>query len=260
MSYHLVMPTDSALIISNLAEIINRLWGHLTPGGRLYPAPLEQEIFVIAWGDDEPRNMQQMRGYQLAGFNEPGNWTCVIILGVSLEQDLWELDAEFERTPYPSELLWGPGKPLDALTWLRAMQPVTNSAEYLDRLFALRIHNGQVSLPRRPEVVLALPPDQRDGAWFLIRADFPNDAFYHVRHVNEEVKCGDPNPHIRQLPGGTVITSPPIPRCMVECVFDGNWPDLVDMLGGRFSITEPAVLSEVKVPSRWRMALHVETE
>ena len=52
-SYHLRMPPDSARTIHDLAEIINRLWGHATPGGRLYPAPLEREVLVVAWTDAE---------------------------------------------------------------------------------------------------------------------------------------------------------------------------------------------------------------
>ena len=52
--YHLAMPPDSARAIRDLAEIINRLWGHPTPGGRLYPAPLTREPMVIAWRGDPP--------------------------------------------------------------------------------------------------------------------------------------------------------------------------------------------------------------
>ena len=45
--YHLVMPLNSARTIRDLAEIINRLWGHTTPGGRLYPAPLGRKVLIL---------------------------------------------------------------------------------------------------------------------------------------------------------------------------------------------------------------------
>ena len=43
------MPNQSARRIRDLAEIINRLWGRRTPGGRLYPAPLQREVLIIGW-------------------------------------------------------------------------------------------------------------------------------------------------------------------------------------------------------------------
>ena len=46
---HLLMPVDSARAISDAAEIINQLWGVATPGGRLYPAPIRQEVQLVGW-------------------------------------------------------------------------------------------------------------------------------------------------------------------------------------------------------------------
>src|SRR5207248_1845696 len=46
---HLLMPGDSAQAISDVAEIINQLWGVATPGGRLYPAPIHREVQLIGW-------------------------------------------------------------------------------------------------------------------------------------------------------------------------------------------------------------------
>src|SRR5258708_2567608 len=47
--FRIGMPTQSARGIRDLAEIINRLWGAVTPGGRLYPTPLQREVLVIGW-------------------------------------------------------------------------------------------------------------------------------------------------------------------------------------------------------------------
>ncbi len=40
--YHLLSPLESARSLCDAAEIVNKLWGHDTPGGRLFPAPLQR--------------------------------------------------------------------------------------------------------------------------------------------------------------------------------------------------------------------------
>lgn len=39
-TYNLDTAVEAGRSLSDLAEIISHLWGHQTPGGRLYPAPL----------------------------------------------------------------------------------------------------------------------------------------------------------------------------------------------------------------------------
>jgi hypothetical protein len=259
--YHVSMPPDSARTIRDLAEIINRLWGHYTPGGRLYPAPLDQQVLIVAWSDGElGPNRTILRDYQLSTFNDPGEWMCVVIRAVFDDEGIWDFDAEYERTNLPCELLFGPSNPDDALAWLNKEKPVGKTVKYLDRLFALRIHGGKASVARRPEVALALPPERRAGRWFVVRADFPGDAFAHVRHIKNGVTCGDPNPHFRESQLGVIATAPPIPSCAVEDVLEGDWEHIVDGLVKQFGITEPAELSQVRVPARWAVAPDVEAE
>ena len=252
--YHLTMPPDSAGTIHDLAEIINRLWGHTTPGGRLYPGPLPRQVLVVAWTDAEDGPHQTIfRDDQLGQFTDPGDWTCIVVRAVNEDEGLWAFDAQYERTNLPTELLWGPGPRDEALTWMNEAQPQVDTCNYLDRLFALRIHDGKVSLARRPEVALALLAERRYGRWFVVRADHPNDAFAHVRHINNGVNCGGPNPTVRELKPGVAATSPPIPSCAVEGVFDGKWEDMVVVLKREFNVTEPATLTDVRVPSPFSM-------
>lgn len=252
--HHLTMPPHSAGVIHDLAEIINRLWGHATPGGRLYPAPLARQVLVVAWTDSEDGPHQTIcRDYQLAQFNDPGDWTCIVVRAVYEDEGLWVFDAQYERTNLPTELLWGPGPRDDALKWMNETQPQGDTCDYLDRLFALRVHGGKVSLARRPEVALALPSERRYGRWFVVRADHPNDAFAHVRHINNGVNCGDPIPTVRELKLGVAATSPPILSCAVEGVFDGKWEDMVVVLKREFNVAEPATLTDVRVPSPFSM-------
>jgi hypothetical protein len=103
----------------------------------------------------------------------------------------------------------------------------------------------------RPALALSLPPERRKGRWFLIRADYPNDAFAHVRHIKDGVTCGDPNPKVQELQPGVFATSPPIAHCMVEELFDGPWNEMVGVLSDLYSIDEPDSFSSVKVPPRF---------
>lgn len=268
-TYHLSMPTDSARTIRDLAEIINRLWGHLTPGGRLYPAPLERQVLVVAWTREEHGTTHAiMRDYQLVDFDEPGDWLCVLVRAVWEDGSLYDFDALYERSSFPVELLWGPGRPEEALAWIREVKLhneailQNDSVDHLDRIFALRIHQKRASLAMKPEVALALPPDRQEGRWFLIRADFPNDAFAHVRHINNGVACGAPNTEFHEMRRRAQASSPLIPPCAVECVFDGSWEEMIRVLGTRFKITQPATLSRVRVPPRFGfdVARDVEAE
>jgi hypothetical protein len=244
--YHLVTPVDSAQTIRDLAEIINRLWGHRTPGGRLYPAPIERDVLIVAWTAKEQGITRTiLRDYQLEEFTEPGDWTCVIIRGVFEDEGVWEFDAQYERTKWPAELLWGPGSREEALQWLKEAAPEHDTVEYLDRLFALRIHDGKVSLPRRPEIALALPAGRREGEWRIVRADFPNDAFAHVRHIKDGFCCRDPDPQ---------------QGCAVEDVLEGDWQSVADQLAERFKIIGSAELSSVRVHPRRGVAPDVEAE
>ncbi|MFF3149920.1 hypothetical protein ACFVRU_51500 [Streptomyces sp. NPDC057927] len=52
---HLTSPVDAARTLSDLAEIINHLWGHTTPGGRLYSAPVDGSIVVLGWTESGDR-------------------------------------------------------------------------------------------------------------------------------------------------------------------------------------------------------------
>jgi hypothetical protein len=232
LRYQLLSPIDSARKISDLAEIINQMWGHSTPGGRLYPAPLEREVVVIAWGDGEfGPTKQQMRADQLIDFHEAGDWTCLVLRAVP-HDELWEFDAEFERTKFPSELLWGPGSTEDALAWLGAENPWGDTVEYLDRLFAVQILDGKLLLPRRIEITLSLPLDLTAGRWFVVRADFPNDAFASVRQiVNAETE-----------------KSESFKRGEMEIEFEGGWLSFADKFAKDFKIIELAKPFRVRVP------------
>jgi hypothetical protein len=77
--------------------------------------------------------------------------------------------------------LWGPVSRSEAVAWLDAERPQGDSVEFLDRVFMVRSVGDQVYPPMRPEVVAGLDSALCQGTWHTLRADFPLDAFNHVR-------------------------------------------------------------------------------
>ena len=231
------IPTQSARRIRDLAEIINRLWGAMTPGGRLYPVPLQREVLVIGWSPtwstrEEGSSLEIMRAEQ----TEPDDWMYLVVLGVSNDR-LSVFDARYEFTMYPADLLWGPGARMDALAWLEAMAPVGDEVEHLDRVFAVRRHDGTVYPPCRPGVLLGLPPEHRAGTWHVLRADVPDDCFTHVRHIAAGEPCGTWG-------------------CAVQEIAHGPWADAAASVMNLFPVLQPAIYSEARVPQRWPLEAH----
>jgi hypothetical protein len=48
------------------------------------------------------------------------------------------MDAQYETTTYPCDLLWGPGSWQDAAARLKEEQPAADEVEILDRLFLIQ--------------------------------------------------------------------------------------------------------------------------
>jgi hypothetical protein len=111
------------------------------------------------------------------------NPECVVILADPDDPDLFDYDSRFESASRPCDLLWGPGDPADALEWLAEHNPEPDKAETTDRLFLLQYRDDRLSLPRSPAIAAALGPGERDGTWYLIRADVPSYAFNHQRRL-----------------------------------------------------------------------------
>jgi hypothetical protein len=232
------MPTQSARRICDLAEIINRLWGETTPGGHLYPAPLHRDVLVVGWSPGEQDSSRTlMRAEQLTDQTEPNGWMYLVVRGVQHDEAIFEFDARYELTAYPADLLWGPGPREEALAWLEATAPVGDDVAHLDRLFAIRRHGRKVYLPCRPDVLLGLPEEHRLGTWHLVRADVPQDAFAHIRHIDAGQSCG--------TSGQTHA------RCAVEDIATGSWADVTVRVMELCPGLHAANYSEAQVPRLW---------
>lgn len=183
--YHLYMPVDVTRTLSDLAEIINHLWGHRTPGGRLYPEPICRETVVIAWNRESSVSWSLAGTLGELGWNEYTHFALVqaACSDARVDPDLPRYDSIYEAVNYPTDYLWGPGPRAGALEWLLAHPPISDAANTFDRIFAIRVHDGRLYLPMRPEVAGAQRGPGRLGHWHLVAADTPTNAFSHVRSL-----------------------------------------------------------------------------
>jgi hypothetical protein len=256
-SYHLTTPVDAANTISDLAEIVNHLWGSPTPGGRLYPAPIRRTIVHLMWNEetsevmsglaapgpvpagqehDGAKGERQGADREIHGDQGQDGWTHLLVRGVPHDWDLLHFDARYETARYPAEWLWGPGSGHDAMAWLAREQPPDDEVDVLDRIFLLRYHAPLLYLPRNPDLAASVIDDEKPGIWYLIRADSPEQAFNHQRQA---------------LAGGFgCARRGPCPRCPVQTIGAGSWHEAMNLLAQRGVQVSRRDVPDVRVPSR----------
>lgn len=231
--YQIDSPVQSARILWDVAEIINRLWGATTSGGRLYPHPIRREVIAIGWGGHDGSLVQFLADPDRDDVD--GSKTYILVLGVWQDPTLTSFDAAFERTTYPVRLLFGPARWRAVATWLHANTPGTDEVPYLDRLFLVRRHDHGVDLPRSAEVAAGISGRERAGEWHLIQADHAGDAYLHVRGPG-----GTPN--------STCEGTGPCNSCHVNVIAQGPWESVAKAFDA-----EPASPPPVRVPSLYEL-------
>ena len=216
--YNLGTPVDALSMLSDLAEIINQLWGQRTPGGRLYPAPVHRDVAAFAWREGDFFSMLAKSVQHATDLDEGYQYAIVLAVAAGPHSDphLPQFDSLFETTSYPVDLLWGPGTRTQAVAWLKANRPEPDEFDHLDRLVALRADGGQLSMPMRLEVAAGLSAGEQRGRWYLVRADFPSDAFTHARNL----ESGAPG----------CATDGPCRTCHAETVAIGTFAETVATL------------------------------
>lgn len=225
VSYKLSMPPDSALTIRDVAEFINRLWGARTPGGRIFPQPIGREAVVLGWARDG-NSFIQGRPDQLIEDPSRRDWTYVVVQAVPGDE-LVAFDADLETLRYSARWLWGPGSYDSAVEWLNSARLEADEVDHIDRWFVVRGDHGKIDPPRNPNQFAGLPTDRRNGEWALIRADYPLDAFNHVRSS----LMGDPG----------CATLGACERCSVEIDMRGDWEGVCERLDERNVRLQPQV-------------------
>ena len=203
-SYHLTSPVDAARTLSDLAELINHLWGQPTPGGRLYPAPLKRDIIAIGWSRSGHTILAGLAEH-LASAEDEEPLSYLLVRAVADDPALMEFDARAATTVFPSEYLWGPGTRTEAVDWLNANRPEPDQCDYLDQVVLVRSVDGQADLPMHPRVAAGLSPQQqRGGTWHAVRVDRAPDAFGHVRALVAAQPGHKPQGECRQCPAETL--------------------------------------------------------
>ncbi|WP_020525156.1 hypothetical protein [Catelliglobosispora koreensis] len=194
--YHLHGPVEAVRTLSDVAEIINQLWGVATPGGRLYPAPLRREVIATVWDDDGKAQDTGLARDLNHEADVPG-WTCVVLRAyfrpeeLRADPGLREYDSWYEATRFPADLLWGPGPVSEAARWVAEHDPQPDECDYLDRVFVVQEDNGRLFLPMRPSVAAALPAEMQAGTWRAMRCDHADAAWNHARNLVTGRGCSD---------------------------------------------------------------------
>ena len=189
------MPPNVFRFLRDLTEIVNRLWGHDTEGGRLFPGPIARWARCAALAPDGSAAATFSSLAQIQVETDRADWTYAVFLAAA-EEDLISIGAPtpggvgftyrpgFQMTSYPAQLLWVPGKWDELVASLGQFvdsSPVDN-VPFLDRIFYVRsTHDGGIEFPRDRHDVLATDLNDDAAGWHILRADFPMDAFVLVR-------------------------------------------------------------------------------
>jgi hypothetical protein len=180
--FYLLTPVDAALTISDVAEFINQLWGHPTPGGRLYPAPVERVVTVLSFmGEQFAVTPAEVFLHQEWGNGR--DWRHAVIRCVPEDPDLLFFDSRYESTRFPAQVVHGAENMSRTKAWLRKHALSADTCDILDRTFLVRVTGTDVYRPISEETAKSLPQAERDGRWYSILADTPCDALNHVRHL-----------------------------------------------------------------------------
>jgi hypothetical protein len=228
-TWHLQGPDHAERAITDLAGIINRIWG--APAGTV----VNREAAFITWTDTAVTWGRQAPIPHRAGSKA----VSVVVLAAVPYRDLGDYDALYETTNQPCGYLWGPGTPGDAAEWLRQNPQPGDQVETTDRLFLLRYHDDRLYLPQNPAVAAALTGPATDGTWYLLRADTPIPAFHHQRCALS--RYTDPESGTSHNPSGECSA------CPVETISCGSLPEMLTraaQLGGDIT---PSVVPDVRV-------------
>jgi hypothetical protein len=191
------MPPGVFRFLRDLSEIVNRLWGVDTQGGRLFPGPVSRWARAAAVAPDGDASLTFGSLPQVRDESHHQGWNYCVYLAAR-EEELVTIGGPhrsgagfahlpgFQTTAYPMELLWGPGAGPELVASLAEFsdQHPMDEVQFLDRTFYIRqVNGGAIEFPRDRRDVLAAELDDASATWFVVCADFPMDAFGIVRDL-----------------------------------------------------------------------------
>ena len=104
--------------------------------------------------------------------------------------------------------------------------------DHLDRWFVIQGGGENLDRPRNSSAFAGLPESERAGSWSLVRADFPQDAFIHVRYDHQPF-------------------AGPCAECATEGRAVGTWVEIRDALVQAGVEVMPVPLVLARMPGRW---------
>lgn len=204
--FHRHGPPDAARTLTRVAEYINKLWGADTPGGQLFPAPIDRIPRVAALSADGKRGITFSNVYSVRKGDPVVDGGSFAVYRASPAQELYDVAGGlhfayrpgFQCTRLPCDLLWGPGPLEQLLPDLARYEDgaLDDCVSHLDRLFVVRARGEEIDAPRSPADFET--STENDGVWYVIVADYPEDALWHVRrhgrHSSSErvsIRCSE---------------------------------------------------------------------
>lgn len=179
-------PHDALMSVRDLAEISNRLFGKLTPGGRLYPEPFRRHLVVLGQGELGTTTFEHRTPWP-ADLEQ--NWRWWLLLAVDHDR-LWDYAPDVDLTLFPVHRVAGPLS-LSEIKRVPVRDVVEDAVGHQDRLFFVRITEDVAEAPRNPrQLVDFRQNDLSRETWLPIRADYPQNALAHGRRVLGE-ECRD---------------------------------------------------------------------
>lgn len=183
------MPPESAGALTDVAEVINKLWGHDTPGGRLFPSPMTRSPRVAALAPDRSA-AAEMRLDQVRSVSaDQRDWLFRVFLAVDAEE-LTTIGRDglgfahregYQTTLFPCDKLWeGSWQGLVEAIDEGAFSTSVDTVQHVDRLFFVRANGDSIDHARSPADLLALSSFP-EGCWYAVISDTPLDAWVHVR-------------------------------------------------------------------------------
>jgi hypothetical protein len=190
-------PPDSARMVRDVAEVINTLWGHRVPGGRLFPAPVARIPRVASIATDGS-GAAEMGLHHVPDLDRREQESEFAVFLAATDEKLTERSGDswafthrqgVQRTVYPCEQLWmGTYPDLVVALEAGAFADRADTVEHLDRLFFIRVQGEHIDEPRDVGDLLILDEPCR-GRWHALVADSPFQAFLHVKnHTRTETE------------------------------------------------------------------------
>jgi len=203
------MPPDVIRLLRDVAEIVNRLWGEDTEGGRLFPTPIRRRPRAAALSPNREAAVTFGSLQLVPAERDKRDWTYAVFLAADGEELIefdWEKPgcqrflhtAGFQMTQYPAELVWGPGSWEELVAVIDAFddQKPIDAVAFLDRVFYIRVSEdaARPEFPRSASGVVDLELGDASAVWYVITADFPMDAWVFVRDSAETLAPGSNSP------------------------------------------------------------------